>query len=276
MRMAHRQSALLLTAALFAFSAVAAVGAPARVEKLRAPADLASKVGFDQDLGAQVPVQVLLQDVHGTAVPLHALLDSRPAILVPVYYRCKNLCDAVRAGIAHAVAASGLSPAKDFNVLLLSFDPREGPPDADAAQHEDAAANPTAGIQHWHYLTGTAAAIDAVMESIGFRYFFDARNGQYAHGAGAVILSPQGKTMQYLFGVQFSAETLRLALVNAVQGRIGNILDQFILFCCDYDASTGRYSLAIQTVMRALGLLTALLLGAMIILLLRAESGRPL
>ena len=86
-------------------------------------------------------MQVLLQDVHGVAVPLRTLLGGKPAILVPVYYRCKNLCDAVRAGIAQAVAASGLSPATDFSVLLLSFDPREGPPDADAAQHEDAAAN---------------------------------------------------------------------------------------------------------------------------------------
>lgn len=271
MRVAHRQSgALLLAAALFAYGAASPAGA------FRAPADLASKIGFDQELGAQVPVQVLLQDVHGAAVPLRTLLGGKPAILVPVYYRCKNLCDAVRSGIAQAVAASGLNPAADFSVLLLSFDPREGPPDADAAQHEDAAANRNAGIQHWHYLTGTAAAIDAVMRSIGFRYFFDARNGQYAHGAGAVILSPQGKTVQYLFGVQFSAQTLRLALVNAVQGRIGNVFDQFILFCCDYDASTGRYSLAIQTVMRALGVLTALLLGVMIFVLRRAESRRPL
>jgi protein SCO1/2 len=159
-------------------------------------------------------------------------------------------------------------------VLLLSFDPRDGPVDAGAAQHEDAAANSSAGVQNWHYLTGAPSAIGAVMNSIGFHYFFDARDGQYAHGAGAVILSPQGKTMQYLFGVQFSAQTLRLALVNAVHGRIGNVLDQFILFCCNYDASTGQYSLAIQNIMQALGVLTALLLGVLIFMLLRAEANR--
>lgn len=259
----------LLLVAVWAFSAASAAAS------LRAPANLASKVGFDQELGAQVPVQILLQDVHGVAVALRTLLDGKPAILVPVYYRCRNLCDAVRAGIAHAVAASGLSPATDFRVLLLSFDPRDGPLDADAAQHEDAAANTSAGVLDWHYLTGSPSAIDAVMNSIGFHYFFDGRDGQYAHGAGAVILSPQGKTMQYLFGVQFAAQTLRLALVNAVHGRIGNVLDEFILFCCSYDASTGRYSLTIQTVMRALGVLTALLLGVLILTLLRAESKRP-
>lgn len=259
----------LLACALFVFSA-----APAAAT-LRAPVNLASTVGFDQELGAQVPVQVLLQDVHGAGMALHTLLDGKPAILVPVYYRCRNLCDAVRAGIARAVAASGLSPATDFRVLLLSFDPRDGPRDAGTAQQEDAAANTSAGIQDWHYLTGSPSAIGAVMSSIGFRYFFDARDGQYAHGAGAVILSPQGKTTQYLFGVQFSAQTLRLGLVNAVHGRIGSVLDEFILFCCDYDASTGRYSVTIQTVMRALGVLTSLLLGVLILTLLRAESKRP-
>lgn len=255
--------------------AICACNAVAAAAGLRAPANLASKVGFDQELGAQVPMQVLLQDVHGAAVPLRTLLGGKPAVLVPVYYRCRNLCDVVRAGIARAVAASGLRPATDFRVLLLSFDPREGPLDAGAAQHEDAAANTAAGVQNWQYLTGSPSAIGAVMDSIGFRYFFDARDGQFAHGAGAVILSPQGRTTQYLFGVQFSAQTLRLALVNAVHGRIGTVLDEFILFCCNYDASRGRYSLAIQGVMRALGVLTALLLGLLIVALLRAESKRP-
>ena len=266
MRVCRRGAGALLAITLCPFNA------PAAADKLRAPANLASQVGFDQELGAQVPLQVLLQDVHGTAVPLHTLLGDKAAILVPVYYHCRNLCDAVRAGIAHAVAASGLSPAKDFRVLMLSFDPRDGPPDADAAQREDATAHPPAGVQDWHYLTGSPAAIKAVMKSIGFRYFFDSRDGQYAHGAGAVILSPQGKITQYLFGVQFSAQTLRLALVNAVHGRIGNLLDQFILFCCDYDATTGRYSLAIQHVMQGLGALTALILVALIFQLRRSET----
>ncbi len=252
-----------------------ACGAASAAAGLRAPANFASKVGFDQNLGAQVPVQVLLKDVHGAALPLNSLLDGKPAVLVPVYYRCRNLCDAVRTGIARAVAASGLSPASDFRVLIISFDPRDSPLDADAAQQEDAAANVSAGVRDWHYLTGSPSAIAAVMNSIGFRYFFDARDGQYAHGAGAVILSPQGKTTQYLFGVQFSGQTLRLALVDAVHGRIGNALDQFILFCCNYDASTGRYSLAIENLMRVLGVMTALLLGALILTLFRAGSKRP-
>lgn len=255
-----------LLTTLLTFSAAAA--------PLRAPANLASQVGFDQVLGSQVPLQVMVQDIHGTVVPLRELLNGEPAVLVPVYYHCRNLCDAVRSGIAHAVAASGLSPATDFRVLLLSFDPRDGRIDAAAAQQEDAAANASAGIQDWHYLTGSPSAIDAVMNSIGFHYFFDARDGQYAHGAGVVILSPQGRTMQYLFGVQFSPQTLRLALIDAVHGRIGNVLDQFILFCCRYDASTGRYSLAIHDIMQLLGVLTALFLGALIVTLLRAESKR--
>jgi protein SCO1/2 len=193
---------------------------------------------------------------------------------VPTYYTCANLCGAVRAGIAHAIAGSGLDPKADFAVLLVSFDPRDSSATANAAQREDADSQPGAGVEHWNYLTGTAEAIRALMHSIGFRYLFDPRDGQYAHGAGAVVLSPQGTVTQYLFGVRFPSQTLRLALVDAAQGRIGNIVDQFMLFCSRYDASTGRYDLAINRVMMGLGISTTLALAVLILVLRRMEFKR--
>ena len=242
--------------------------------RLRAPPGLLERVGFDQHLGAQVPLDAVFRDADGRPVRLRGLLDGKPALLVPGYYTCRNLCTAVRAGVANAVRRSGLVPREQFNVLLVSIDPRDGWKNARTAQSNDELAHPRASIGDWHYLSGAQDAIAPLMRSIGFRYFFDDRDDQYAHAAGIVLLTPQGRIAQYLFGVQFAPETLRLALVSASQGAIGNIVDRLLLLCCDYDASTGRYTLTIDRVMQGLGIATALILIGGIVWLRHAEKQR--
>jgi protein SCO1 len=241
---------------------------------LRAPVDLRSQVGFDQELGAQLPLDTGLREANGASVRLREVMDGKPALLVPGYYGCVNLCSVVRAGVAHAIARSRLRAGRDFEVILLSVDPREGPADASTAQRNDAAQHSGADIMLWHYLTGAPAASRAIMRSTGFRFFFDTRNGQYDHDVGVVLLSPRGKVTQYLFGAQFEPQTLRLALVGASQGHIGNLVDHFLLMCCDYDPATGRYSVVIGRVMQALGIATVLALAGFITLLRRAEARR--
>jgi len=234
------------------------------------PADLLSKVTFDQRIGTQIPLELSFRDTQGRQVRLGSLLQNRPTILVPGYYQCANLCSFVRAGVASAVRQSRLAPPT-FNVILLSIDPAEGPDDAAATQREDARARPGAAVPSWHYLTGNAGDIAALTHAIGFSYLFDPRNRQYDHGAGIVILSPTGTITQYLFGVQFAAQTLRLALVDASRGRLGTVVDRLLLLCCDYDPATGRYSLMISRVLQGLGILTALALAGLVFLLRRAE-----
>ena len=241
---------------------------------LRAPADLRSQVGFDQELGAQLPLDTGLREANGASVQLRDVMHGKAALLVPGYYGCVNLCSVVRAGVAHAIVRSRLRAGSDFEVILLSVDPREGPADASTAQRNDAAQHSGADIMRWHYLTGAPAASTAVMRSIGFRFFFDTRNGQYDHDVGVVLLSPRGKVTQYLFGAQFEPQTLRLALVDASQGHIGNLVDHLLLMCCDYDPATGRYSVVIGWVMQALGIATVLALAGFIMLLRRAEAHR--
>ena len=241
---------------------------------LRAPGDLLTHVGFDQNLGAQVPLDLIFRDARGVTMRLRGALNDRPTLLVPGYYGCANLCGAVRAGVAHAVEKSGLVAAKQFNVVLVSIDPHETPAEASDAQSRDALAYPNAHVPGWHYLTGARPTSVALTQAIGFRSFFDQRNGQYAHAAGIVVLSPQGLITQYLFGVQFAPQTVRLALVNASEGHIGTIVDRFLLLCCDYDPSTGRYSLLISRVMQGLGILTALTLGGLLVILRRRELHR--
>ncbi|HEX3837697.1 MAG TPA: SCO family protein [Steroidobacteraceae bacterium] len=242
---------------------------------VRAPADLLGRVGFDQELGALVPQQVMFRDTHGASVRLGSVLASRPTLLVPAYYRCTNLCSVVRAGVANAVAGSGLHPGRDFAVVLVSFDPRESTQDARDAQQLDAHAHPDADVTSFQYLTGPQDSITALMRSIGFRYIYDARNDQFDHDAGIVLLTPGGQVAQYFFGVQFQPEALRLALVNAAHGRIGTFVDHLLLLCCDYDVSTGRYSVTIQHVMRVLGIATVLALAALVLFLRGRTQDRP-
>ncbi len=241
---------------------------------VRAPPDLLQRVGFDQDLGAQVPMDGKFRDAHGEPVSLRGLANGKPILLVPGYFHCANLCGIVRAGVANAVRASGFVPGDQFNVVLVSIDPRDTPKSALVTKRNDAFAHPGAHVRQWHYLTGPEAASAALMRSIGFRYFHDSRNGQFDHAAGVVLLTPEGKVSQYLFGVKFPARTLRLGLVHASNNRIGNLVDHFLLLCCQYDASTGRYTLVIHRVMQGLGITTALLLGVFLVALRRMERRR--
>jgi protein SCO1 len=235
------------------------------------PPDLLQRVGLDQQLGAQLPLDERFRNANGQTTSLREALGGRPGVLVLGYYRCTNLCEAVRAGVAQAVTGSGLRPAEQFNVVFLSIDPREVPQDAAAAKRADELAHPHAHVGEWRYLVGTPAASAAVARAIGFRDFFDARTGQYAHSAGIVVVSAAGEVSQYLLGVQFSPLTLRLALISASRGRIGSLVEQLVLLCCAYDSSTGHYSLLIDRVLQGLGILTLLTLSGLVAVLRRRE-----
>ena len=253
---------------------VPVVGIATTTTRVRAPPDLLQRVGFDQDLGTQVPMDGNFRDAQGKPVTLRALANGKPILLVPGYFHCGNLCGIVRAGVANAVRASGFVPGDQFNVVLVSIDPRDTPKSALATKRNDAFAHPGAHVQQWHYLTGPEATSAALMRSIGFRYFYDSRNGQFDHAAGVVLLTSEGKVSQYLFGVKFPARTLRLGLVHASGNHIGNLVDQVLLLCCRYDASTGRYTLVIHRVMQGLGIATALMLGVFLVVLRRMERRR--
>lgn len=250
-------------------------GAALAADALPPPPDLNQRVGFDQHIGDTVPLALDFRDANDREVSLRGLAHGKPLLLALGYYRCKNLCGVLLQGMAHSVAAMALRPGSDYAVAFVSIDPRETPADAAASQRRTAGMAPHAEVADWHFLTGGAAAIRELTHAVGYRYFYDPRIDQFAHAAGVVVLAGDGRVAQYLFGVQFPPRTLRLALVGASHGRLGNVIDQLVLLCCGYDPSTGRYSLLIGRVMQVLGGASVLLLGLALLCLHRRRGGVP-
>ena len=225
------------------------------------PPDLDQRAGFDQHLGAQLPLDVRFVDANGRPVDLRRLADGKPLLLALGYYRCPNLCDVALSGMAHTLTRLDLKPGRDFNVAFVSIDPAETPADARHSQMMLARMQPAAQVPRWHFLSGDQAAIAAIARTIGFRYFYDERIQQYAHAAGWVAITPGGKVAQYFFGVAWPPASVRLALVSASHGTLGSLVDRLVLLCCGYDPTTGRYSLAIGRSMQVLGVAFVLALA---------------
>lgn len=225
------------------------------------PPDLTQRAGFDQRLGARLPMDARFLDADGKPVDLRTLAGGKPLLLALGYYRCPNLCDVVLNGLAHTLAGLDLAPGRDFAVAFVSIDPAETPADARHTRAMLERMHPDAHVRHWQFLTGDPSGIGTLAHAVGFRYFYDAGLHQYAHAAGLVVITPDGKVAQYFFGVSWPPASLRLALVGASHGRLGSLVDRLVLLCCGYDPTTGRYSLAIGRSMQVLGVAFVLALA---------------
>lgn len=217
------------------------------------PADLDRRAGFDQHLGAQLPLQVALRDGGDVMATLQARAHGRPMAIALGYLDCTHLCDTVMQSLAHALAHAGLQPGRDLEVLFLSIDPREGADAATRAVQHLTRIEPAALPARWQYLRAAPDALREIAQPLGFRYFRDERLNEYVHSAGVVVVTPQGKVSRYLFGVEYQPHTLRLAVVEASRGAVGSLTDRLVLLCCGYDPTTGRYTLLIGKVMQLLG-----------------------
>jgi protein SCO1/2 len=233
------------------------------------------EVGIDQKLDAAVPLDVEFQDEAGATVRLGKYFGTRPVVLALVYFECPMLCTQVLNGFAGSLQGLSLDVGKDYEVVVVSFDPGETP--AIAAERKQEFLRRfvrTATPDHVHFLTGREANIRMLTGAVGFRYAYDAAIDQYAHPAAITILTPQGHVSRYLYGVEFAPRDLKLALVEASAGRIGTLVEQAMLFCYHYDPETGKYGLAIMNVVRAAGALTVLAMAGWITLALRRERRR--
>ena len=254
--------------------------APVDQSSLAQPAgpidSMLASVGIDQRLGEQVPLDLEFRDEAGETVRLADLMHGRPVVLSLVYYQCPMLCGEVLNGLLKSSQAVPFVIGKDYDVLTVSFDPRETP---ELAAHKKAAfvkryRRPGAE-QGWHFLVGDAVPIERLAASVGFRYRFDEASNQFAHGAGIVVLTPEGQMSRYFYGIDYPPTNLRLALVESAAGKIGSPVDQFLLLCFHYDPATGRYGLAISRLLKSSGVATLLVLGTFLALMIRRERRMP-
>lgn len=224
------------------------------------------QVDFEQKLGARVPMDVELVDELGRKVTLAGLADGRPVLLVPAYYECPMLCNLVLSGVITSLKPMDLDPGRDFQVVVVSFDPEETPELAAETKAPLVARYDRPGSEAgFHFLTGDEASVRAVMDAIGFHYAYVPERDEWAHAAGIVTLTPAGEVSHYHYGVEYAARDLRLALVEAGGGTVGTAVDKVLLYCLHYDPASGRYSLAILNLVRAGGVITILALGAFLL-----------
>ena len=230
-------------------------------------------VTIEQRLNAQIPLDTTFRDENGRAVQLGSYFGRRPVILALVYYQCPMLCTQILNGITRAARVMTLQPGKDYDVVALSFDAREGPSDATAKKAVYMKElNQQQAPGAWHFLTGDVDSIKRVTDAVGFRYVWDAHTAQFAHASAVYVLTPQGKISKYFYGVDYSARDLRFGLIEASNNKIGTPVDQILLFCYHFDPHSAKYTPVALGILRLAGAATLFMLGGFVVIMLRRES----
>jgi protein SCO1 len=235
--------------------------------------DLLKDVGIDQKLDQSIPLDLSFRDEHGNPVQLGQYFGEKPVILSLVYYNCPMLCTQVLNGLESSLKLLPMDIGKQFNVVTVSVDPTERPVLAEAKQalYSGLYGRPGAA-EGWHFLTGDEQQIKRLANAVGFRYAYDPASKQFAHASAIMVLTPKGKISRYFYGIQYPSRDLRLGLVEASEGKIGTPVDQVLLFCYHYDASTGKYGLLISRLIQAAAAATVLAIAGLVLALYRKEN----
>jgi protein SCO1 len=233
---------------------------------------LLGRIRIDQRLNEQVPLDIPFTDETGREIRLGELFGKRPVILALVYYECPMLCTQVLNGLVTALGVMSFEPGREFDVVAVSFNPKEGPGLASQkkANYLERYGRPQTSAG-WHFLTGEEDSIKRLTDAVGFRYEFDPEIQQYAHGAGIEVLTPTGAISKYFYGIEFSARDIRLGLIEASENRIGTPIDDVLLFCYHYDPATGKYGAAVLRLVRISGVATVLGFLSFLTVTLRRE-----
>lgn len=260
--------------ALAASAPLYAQGIVPWVERKKPRPDLLKQVEFEQKLDAQVPLNLVFRDENGRSVPLAVYFGRKPVVLSLAYYECPMLCTLALNGQLRAYRALAFDIGREFEVVTVSINPAEGPTLAAAkkATYLSKYRRPGAG-RGWHFLTGTEESIHALAAAVGFHYAYDPESRQFAHATGLMVLTPDGRIARYQYGVEYSANDLRLALIDASSRKIGTPVEKVLLYCYHYDPATGKYSLAVLNLVRAGAIATFTGLFAFIVIAARRRRG---
>jgi len=229
-------------------------------------------VGIAQRLNQQIPADLVFRDETGRQVRIGDYFGKKPLILSLVYFRCPMLCSEVLSGVEGSLKALTFNVGNEFDVLTVSFDPKDTPEAATEKKAEILKRYHRAGAERgWHFLTGSEASIAALTQAVGFSYEYDPKTDQFAHSTAIMILTPEGKIAQYYYGIEFPPKDIRLGLIQASENKIGTLADEVILYCYHYDPKAGRYSAIISRILQLAGGLTIVSLGTVLLILFRRE-----
>lgn len=265
-------SALALTAAV--------VSAQSGGEGLRPPSGIPSNqmpgqlqgVEFEQRLNTTLPLDLPFLDESGREVRLGQYFSRRPVVLAFVYYECAMLCSQVLNGVTSALSALDETAGREYEVVAVSFDPRDTPMAATAKKKAYIDRYGRHGAeQGFHFLTGSEASIKALTDAAGFKYAWDEETQQFAHASGFVVATPDGKLSRYFFGIEYAPRDIKFALIESSAGRVGSLVDQVMLYCYHYDPATGSYSFVAMKAVRLGGAVTLLALAGFVVVALRRE-----
>ena len=265
---------ILLSLAATAFSQGMTTGIMSPPANVRPP--YLQNVGIEQHLNGQVPADLQFTDDAGRTVKLGDYFGKKPLILNLVYYKCTMLCGEALAGLTGSMRVIKFDVGNQYDVVTVSFNPKETTQDAAAkkAAYIKSYGRPGAAAG-WHFLTGSADSINALTKAVGFQYQYDEKNDQYAHATAIMVLTPEGRISRYFYGVEFPPKDLRMGLVEATQGKIGNAVDQVLLYCYHYDPATGKYGAVVSNMLKIGAGATILFLAVLLFVLFRIDRSAP-
>ena len=232
-------------------------------------------VGIDQKLQAPVPLDLTFRDEANQLVPLRSYFGDKPIVLELVYFKCTSMCPMSIGESVRSLKRVSLQPGKDYDVVVVSFDPADAPAEAvrQKASYAKEFGRPSFN-SGWHFLTGTQDSISRLAAAVGFKYRWDAASNQFIHAGGIMVATPEGKLSRYFYGIQYAPQDLRMALVDAAQHKIGSPVDYVLLFCFHYDPSQGKYTLAIVNVLKLAAGVTLVALSFLLFFLMRKDKNK--
>ena len=239
------------------------------------PIGIAHGVRFDQNLGAQVPLNLPFVSDTGAAVHLGDYFHGQPVLLVLDYYRCPNLCGIVLNSLVESLKDLTWNAGEKFQVVVVSIDPTDTPRLSEQKKlgYVDHYERPGTA-DGWHFLTGSPQAIKTLADTVGFHFAYDAADQQYVHPSGMIVLTPEGRTSRYFFGIEFPPAQVRDAITVATASKVNSPVYDFLLLCCRYNPLQGKYGVLIFNVMRGAGVLMVLVLAGYIVHAIATEPGR--
>ncbi|MBX2996782.1 MAG: SCO family protein [Bdellovibrionaceae bacterium] len=235
-------------------------------------------IGVTEKLGTQLNLDEVVRNENGESVPLRTFFNgNKPAILSLVYFACPGLCNFHLNGLIEGMKPMDWSPGQKFDVIAMSFDPHEGPDLAKAKKATYMKMYERPGTENgFHFVTADEATIKRITEAVGFAYKWDEAQKQWAHGSAGIVVSPTGKVTRYLHGIMFDAPTIKMALNEGGQGKVGSIVDAMVMYCFKYDPQQSKYVLYAFRLVQLGGVVIIIVLGLLLVpAWLRARRQEP-